>query len=81
MHLGLAMPSRTSSADTALPQELKGLVQMLVVRVTTEQRASLLGRDRAGGTPLLRGAAHFAMAPPDGLEPPTQALGRPRSVH
>ena len=21
------------------------------------------------------------MAPPDGLEPPTQALGRPRSVH
>ena len=23
----------------------------------------------------------MAMAPPDGLEPPTQALGRPRSVH
>jgi hypothetical protein len=21
------------------------------------------------------------MAPPDGLEPPTQALGRPRSIH
>jgi hypothetical protein len=23
----------------------------------------------------------LGMAPPDGLEPPTQALGRPRSVH
>ena len=23
----------------------------------------------------------MAVAPPDGLEPPTQALGRPRSVH
>ncbi len=27
-------------------------------------------------------AAHDRqLAPPDGLEPPTQALGRPRSVH
>ena len=27
------------------------------------------------------GRAVWGVAPPDGLEPPTQALGRPRSVH
>jgi hypothetical protein len=26
-------------------------------------------------------AGNLVMAPPDGFEPPTQALGRPRSIH
>ena len=31
--------------------------------------------------PFFAGDDALLMAPPDGLEPPTQALGRPRSIH
>ena len=40
-----------------------------------------IGRNAPGVGPLRNAGQRLLMAPPDGLEPPTQALGRPRSVH
>jgi hypothetical protein len=66
----------------ATPEHAQGIIRHIVERVTVE------ARDVVGITVRLEARPFFAdlgermaMAPPDGLEPPTQALGRPRSVH
>ncbi len=68
----------------ALPDERAELAQTLLSEVRVrDQRivATHVARDEY--VPLIAaGTVHsVGMAPPDGLEPPTQALGRPRSIH
>ena len=66
----------------APPEQAQSIIRHIVERVTIE------GGQVAGINVRLEARPFFedlgdrmAMAPPDGLEPPTQALGRPRSVH
>lgn len=55
----------------------------LVPRPTRKRRRCSRGRERPvpAARPFFAAADSLLTAPPDGLEPPTQALGRPRSIH
>ena len=60
----------------------KDIIRHIVERVVVEggRVVGILVRDEA--RPFFDEMGdRMAMAPPDGLEPPTQALGRPRSIH
>jgi hypothetical protein len=62
-------------------------VATLVERVEAADREVVRVVWTPEARPFVRAAAEaearalWGVAPPDGLEPPTQALGRPRSVH
>ena len=70
------------NVERATRPQLAELIQLLV------EPGSSVGANRGRGvhrmdparSTLLRGGC-VGGAPPDGLEPPTQALGRPRSIH
>ena len=64
----------------ASPEQLKALIRMLVVRVTTNDHDLESIEIVPSALPFFAQPT-LLRAPPDGLEPPTQALGRPRSVH
>ena len=72
--------SSTRAIDSASPEQLKELVKMLVQRVTTQQRAFASVEIVPAALPFFAPPT-LLVAPPDGFEPPTQALGRPRSIH
>ena len=76
------MVTMAENVERATRTQLAELVQLLIERVRAKGRSIEPESDRvdAAGSPVLR-ASCVAMAPPDGFEPPTQALGRPRSIH
>jgi hypothetical protein len=64
--------------DRATPAQKAELVRLLAERIVARGR-TVAAVDIKWAGPV---RPFFAVgAPPDGLEPPTQALGRPRSVH
>ncbi len=73
--------SLAAAIDAASPAQLKDLVRMLVHRVTTARRAVASIEIVPAALPFFAPQITLLGAPPDGLEPPTQALGRPRSIH
>ena len=66
----------------ATPEHAQAIIRHIVERVTIEAGEVIGIAVRMEARPFFGdyGTA-VVMAPPDGLEPPTQALGRPRSVH
>ena len=67
--------------DAGNDEDRRRLVATLVERVETEDRRVARVVWTAPARPFFREQVLLGLAPPDGLEPPTQALGRPRSVH
>lgn len=64
----------------ASPAQVKELLLLLVERVTTRDRAVDDIVLKPAALPFFAEQPDLACAPPEGIEPPTQALGRPRSV-
>ena len=73
------------TVDAASDEKRRELVSLLVERVETAERPARGpgGLDGPAGPFFKAAAAEQAlwMAPPDGFEPPTPALGRLRSIH
>jgi hypothetical protein len=66
----------------AAPKAQTEIVRHIVDRVVIEDRQVRDINVRIEARPFFGELVDsIAVAPPDGLEPPTQALGRPRSVH
>jgi hypothetical protein len=64
------------------PEDQQAIIRHIVDRVTIEAGQVVGITVRLEARPFFDDLGdRMAMAPPDGLEPPTQALGRPRSVH
>jgi hypothetical protein len=72
------MVDMAENVAAATPEQLRELILMLVERAETRGR-------RLGAVTWTGPARPFfgvvAVAPPDGLEPPTRSLGRCRSIH
>ncbi len=54
---------------------------MLIQRIKVTEEDAYEIEPVPATRPFFAAADSLLLAPPDGLEPPTQALGRPRSVH
>jgi hypothetical protein len=67
--------------DAASPEQVRELIRMLVERVTTSAGEVSDIEIVPAARPFFAARESLLMAPPDGFEPPTQALGRPRSIH
>jgi hypothetical protein len=67
--------------DAATPEQLRELVRLVVDRVTTRGGRAAEIELKPAARPFFASGPNLLMAPPDGLEPPTPALGRLRSVH
>ena len=64
------------------PAHQQAIVRHIVDRVIVENGMVPDIRVRLEARPFFAELVDgVALAPPDGLEPPTQALGRPRSIH
>ena len=63
------------------PDDVQEIVALLVERVETQEQRVIRVIPSGPARPFFDAARVGVLAPPDGLEPPTQALGRPRSVH
>ena len=72
--------SLDAAIGAATPEHPKDPVGMLVERVTTAQRAVVLIEIVPAALPFFEPQPTLLMAPLEGIEPPTQALGRPRSI-
>ena len=72
------MISMAENVAAATPEQLRELILMLVEHAETQDRGLGAVRWTGPARPFL---SVVGVAPPDGLEPPTQALGRPRSIH
>ncbi len=72
------MVNVAENVAAATPEQLGDVVPLLAECAETRDRG-------LGAVTWTRSAGPFfpsvRVAPPDGLEPPTQALGRPRSIH
>jgi hypothetical protein len=73
--------SLSQAITVATTEQLEALVGMLLTRmkVTVDGRYEI--EPVPSAQPFFATRESLLRAPPDGLEPPTQALGRPRSVH
>ncbi len=65
----------------ATSEQLKSLIGMLPTRVKVTADGRYEIEPVPSAQPFFAPRESLLLAPPDGLEPPTQALGRPRSVH
>jgi DNA invertase Pin-like site-specific DNA recombinase len=66
----------------ASPQRAQEIIRHIVERVTIEDGQVVGIAVRLEARPFFDDLGdRMAMAPPDGFEPPTPALGRPRSIH
>jgi hypothetical protein len=75
------MPLANSLRDAG-PEQQAAIVRHIVERVVVEDGEFSAIHVSLEARPFFADfAAGMAVAPPDGLEPPTQALGRPRSIH
>jgi hypothetical protein len=73
----------TSLPDTlagATPEAIQPIIALLVERVDTADREVTSITWVPAARPFFTSSC-VTLAPPDGFEPPTQALGRPRSIH
>ena len=82
------MRSFAEMVDSASGDKLQELVPWLIERVETADKHVVRIVPTEPARPFFAWAEQetegqdcAGVAPPDGLEPPTQALGRPRSVH
>ena len=73
--------SLRGAIDSASPVRLRELIGMLVKRIKVTKDGEYEIEPVPAARPFFAAANSLLLAPPDGLEPPTQALGRPRSVH
>ena len=73
--------SMASAIDAASPEKLKELVGLLVDKIVAAADGTYEIEFVAAARPFFAEQPDLLMAPPDGLEPPTPALGRLRSVH
>jgi hypothetical protein len=74
--------SLPAALDAATPDQVKQLIAMVVEDVTTKDRVVHEIRLRPEAMPFFASADPvLVLAPPDGFEPPTPALGRLRSIH
>lgn len=67
--------------DLADPKKLRELIAMLIASVKVTEAGGFEIQPTPAAQPFFAAADDLLLAPPDGLEPPTQALGRPRSIH
>ena len=67
--------------DAATPEQLRDLIRMVIARVTVTESGDYEIEPVPAARPFFAPQETLSLAPPDGLEPPTQALGRPRSIH
>jgi hypothetical protein len=63
------------------PEQLRDLIRMLIEQVNVTEDGGFEIEPVPAARPFFAARESLSLAPPDGLEPPTQALGRPRSVH
>ena len=78
------MRSFAEMVDAASGDKLQELIPWLIERVETNDRRVVRVVPTEPARPFFAWAdqdACVGVAPPDGFEPPTQALGRPRSIH
>ncbi len=73
--------SLARAIDTATREQLKALVGILIERIRATDDGRYQIEPVPAALPFFAPRESLLQAPPDGLEPPTQALGRPRSVH
>ncbi len=74
--------SLPAALHAATPDQVKQLIAMVVDEVTTKDRVVHEIRLRPEAMPFFASPDPvLALAPPDGLEPPTRSLGRCRSIH
>jgi hypothetical protein len=79
------MRSFAEMVDSASGDKVQELLPWLIARVETADKQVVRIVPTDAARPFFAWAGDAGdcagVAPPDGLEPPTQALGRPRSVH
>ena len=73
--------SLREAIGVAAPEQLKELIGMLIERVKVTADGHYEIEPVPAARPFFAPRGTLPGAPPDGLEPPTQALGRPRSIH
>ena len=73
--------SLSQAIATATEEQLKALVGILLTRVRVTDDGGYEIEPVPAARPFFAPQGSLLLVPPDGLEPPTQALGRPRSVH
>jgi DNA invertase Pin-like site-specific DNA recombinase len=73
--------SMASAIDAASPEKLKELVGLLVDKNVAAADGTYEIEFVAAARPFVAEQPDLLMAPPDGFEPPTPALGRLRSIH
>ena len=73
--------SLREAIGVAAPEQLKELIGMLIERVKVTADGHYEIEPVPAARPFFAPRGTLLGAPPDGLEPPTQALGRPRSIH
>lgn|GEM_PF-5256482 len=73
--------SLRATIDSASPVQLRELIGMLVERIKLTEDGEYEIEPVAAARPFFAAANSLLLAPPDGFEPPTPALGRLRSIH
>ncbi len=73
--------SLSQAMAAATQEQLKPLIGMLLTRIKVTDDGGCEIEPVPSARPFFAAHGSLLLAPPDGLEPPTQALGRPRSVH
>ncbi len=67
--------------EEAEPEHQRAIIRHIVERMAIEDGEVVGIAVRLEARPFFEDDGSMVLAPPDGLEPPTQALGRPRSIH
>ena len=73
--------SLRAAIDIASPEQLRELIGMLVERIKVTENGDYEIEPVPAARPFFTAADSLLLAPPDGFEPPTPALGRLRSIH
>jgi hypothetical protein len=76
-----AVESLRTAIDTASPERLRELIGMLIEKVKLTEDGEYETEPVPAARPFFATAESLLVAPPDGFEPPTPALGRLRSIH
>ena len=75
------LSSLASAIAVATPEQIRDLIRMVIERIDVTETEEYEVEPVPAARPFFATHESLSLAPPDGLEPPTQALGRPRSVH
>ena len=63
------------------PERLRQLIGVLVEQIQVTEDGEYTVEPVPAARPFVAAAESLLLAPPDGFEPPTPALGRLRSIH